>query len=164
MYWRKKVCAILWCTMHKKIFIGQGIGAIARAAKHTHIPRPLFVTSVSAGFPSPADDFVEDKLDLNDLLITHPSATFFIRVDGDSMLGAGITSGDILIVDRARQSVDGNIIIAVLDGELTVKRMRIDGGRVVLMPESPDFPPIVVTPEMQFDVWGVVTSVIHQTV
>ncbi len=150
--------------MHKKLFLGQGIGAIARATKQTHMPRPLFVTTVSAGFPSPADDFVEDKLDLNELLIAHPSATFFIRVDGDSMLGAGITSGDILIVDRALQPNDNNIIIAVLDGELTVKRMRLDGGRIVLMPENPDFEPLVVTPEMQFDVWGVVTSVIHPTV
>ncbi len=150
--------------MEKKIILGPGIAAIARASQKSRIACPLFVSRVAAGFPSPADDFIEDKLDLNELLITHPSATFFIRVEGDSMHGAGISSGDILIVDRAVPPADNKIVIAVLDGELTVKRIRVDGATVVLLPENPDFAPIVVTPEMQFDVWGVVTHIIHQAV
>ena len=150
--------------MEKKIILGPGISAVARASQKSRITCPIFVTSVAAGFPSPADDFIEDNLDLNELLITHPAATFFIRVEGDSMLGAGISSGDILIVDRALQPADNKIVIAVLDGELTVKRIRIDGEAVMLLPENPDFEPIVITPEMHFDVWGVVTHVIHQAV
>ena len=150
--------------MEKKIILGPGISAVARASQKTSIACPLFITRVAAGFPSPADDFIEEKLDLNELLITHPAATFFIRVEGDSMQGAGICGGDILIVDRSLPPSDNKIVIAVLDGELTVKRIRIDGTSVMLLPENQDFEPIVVTQEMQFDVWGVVTSIIHQAV
>lgn len=123
---------------------------------------PLFLASVKAGFPSPADDFVEKKLDLNEHLIQHPAATFFVRVDGDSMKNASISKGDILIVDRALEAHDGRIVVAVINGEFTVKRIRLKGEELFLEPENPNYPPIQVDQEMDFQIWGVVTYVIHQ--
>lgn len=122
---------------------------------------PLFLNPVQAGFPSPAEDYIERKLDLNEHLIEHPAATFFVRVEGDSMLGAGIHKGDILIVDRSLEAVNGRIIIAVLNGEFTVKRLKKDGDAIYLVPENPKFPKIQIEPSWDFQVWGVVTYVIH---
>lgn len=122
---------------------------------------PLFVTSISAGFPSPADDYIDRTLDLNEFLVRHPAATFFVRVSGDSMLGAGIHPGDILIVDRALEACHNKIIIAALNGELTVKRLLRETGEVYLHPENESYSPIRITPDMQFEVWGVVVHVIH---
>lgn len=122
---------------------------------------PLFGHKIAAGFPSPADDYVEDRIDLNQHLIRHKEATFFLRVQGDSMLGAGIHNGDLLVVDRALEPVDGKIVIAVLDGELTVKRLECRAGQIRLMPENPAFTPIVVNNEQDLVIWGVVTNVIH---
>ncbi len=122
---------------------------------------PLFSARVPAGFPSPADDYIDRALDLNEHLIRHPAATFFVRVSGDSMVGAGIHPGDILVVDRAEEPSHGKIIIAALNGELTVKRLSRNHDRVCLTPENPAYAPIEVTPEMQFEVWGVVVHVIH---
>ncbi len=122
---------------------------------------PVFVARVSAGFPSPADDYLEGALDLNEYLIKHKAATFFWRVTGDSMIGAGIHSGDLLIVDRSLEPKDGNVIIAVLDGELTVKRIEVHDGRLFLAPENQDYPLIPVTEEQSFQVWGVVKHAIH---
>ena len=124
---------------------------------------PIYATRVCAGFPSPADDYLEQKLDLNQLLIKHPSATFFVRVEGHSMEGAGIFSGDILIVDRALTPKQNDIIVCVLNGEFSVKRFRKQGGLIVLHAEHPDYPPLSVTAEMDFQVWGVVPYVIHKT-
>lgn len=124
-------------------------------------PLPLFTTQVKAGFPSPADDFMEERLDLNEHLIQHPAATFFVRVDGDSMIGSGIHQGDILIVDRSLEPVNGQIIIACIDGAFTVKRIRISTGKILLEPDNPAFPSIPVEPLSDFQVWGVVTYVIH---
>ncbi|MBX3043876.1 MAG: translesion error-prone DNA polymerase V autoproteolytic subunit [Candidatus Kapabacteria bacterium] len=122
---------------------------------------PLFLESVSAGFPSPADDYMEAKLDLNELLIKNPAATFFVRVMGDSMIKAGIYSGDILVVDRSLDPKDGSIVIAVINGELTVKRLSYQKGEVFLLPENKFYSPIKITDDMSFEVWGVVRSVIH---
>lgn len=116
---------------------------------------------VAAGFPSPADDYLEGKLDLNQHLIKHPAATFFVRVAGDSMIDAGIHPGDILIVDRALEPADKKVVIAVVEGELTVKRIRMTRGRVFLAPENEHYPPIPIGAEMNFEIWGVVTTVIH---
>lgn len=127
-------------------------------------PLPLFLSSVKAGFPSPADDFMEKKLDLNEHLIRHPAATFFVRVDGDSMQGAGIQRGDILIVDRSLEVQDGRIVIAVINGEFTVKRIRMKEGELLLEPENPRYASIRIGPDSDFQVWGVVTYVIHQAV
>lgn len=122
---------------------------------------PLFCTRVSAGFPSPADDYIENSLDLNEHLIKHPAATFFVRVTGDSMIGAGINSGDILIVDRSVSAVNGSIIVAVVNGEFTVKRLAGRGGVILLCPENPAYEPIEVKNGVEFEVWGVVMHVIH---
>ncbi len=123
--------------------------------------RPLFMVPVSAGFPSPADDYVEGSLDLNEHLVKNPAATFFVRVAGDSMIDAGIHPGDILIVDRSLEPVDKKIVIAVINGELTVKRIRIKSGQIYLVAENDRYKPVHITPDMTFDVWGIVTSVIH---
>jgi len=123
--------------------------------------RPLFMVPVTAGFPSPAEDYIEGKLDLNRHLIKHPAATFFVRVAGDSMIDAGIHPGDILIVDRSLEPADRKVVIAVINGELTVKRIRMKKGRLYLMPENEKYKPIEIEKEMNFDIWGVVTNVIH---
>jgi len=122
---------------------------------------PLLVERIVAGFPSPADSFIEGELDLNKHLIRHPAATFFVRVTGDSMLGAGIHSGDMLIVDRALEPVDKKVVIAVVSGELTVKRLCKQKDRLMLIPENDKYKPIVVENETDLEIWGVVTSVIH---
>jgi len=122
---------------------------------------PLFAASVPAGFPSPADDYIEGPLDLNRHLIKHPAATFFVRVSGDSMTAAGIHDGDLLVVDRSVEPRDGSIVIAALDGELTVKRIRLRGDRLELVPENLDYPTRTVAGESAFQVWGVVVHAIH---
>ena len=121
-----------------------------------------FTSRVAAGFPSPADDHLESPLDLNAHLVAHPAATFVVRVQGDSMSGAGIRDGDLLGVDRAREAQSGAIVVAVVDGELTVKRLRRQDGRISLVPENPDYAAVEVSPEASFEVWGVVTSSIHK--
>lgn len=123
---------------------------------------PLFSSRVQAGFPSPADDHLEESLDLNKHLIRHPAATFFVRASGNSMVNAGINNNDILVVDRSLEPKHGDIIIAALNGELTVKRLYAKDNKVVLKPENPDYPIIEITEEMEFLIWGVVTSVVHQ--
>ncbi|HZI20531.1 MAG TPA: translesion error-prone DNA polymerase V autoproteolytic subunit [Pyrinomonadaceae bacterium] len=127
----------------------------------TRWARPLFMTSVSAGFPSPAEDYVEGRLDLNRYLIRHPVATFYVRVTGDSMAGVGIEPGSILIVDRAVEADDGDIVIARINDELCVKRLRIGEGRIWLMPENDAYQPIEVIEGMDFEVWGRVMHAIR---
>ena len=121
----------------------------------------LYSARVPAGFPSPATDYIDRKLDLNEHLVRHPAATFFVRVEGSSMIEAGIHSGDLLIVDRALEPTDRRIVIAVINGGMTVKRIRKLNGRLYLMPENKNFQPIEVSEESDFQIWGVVTSVIH---
>ncbi|MCB9480793.1 MAG: translesion error-prone DNA polymerase V autoproteolytic subunit [Desulfobacteraceae bacterium] len=116
---------------------------------------------VSAGFPSPAEDYVEGSLDLNRHLIKHPAATFFVRVSGNSMINAGIYPNDILIVDRSIEAVHNKIVIAVLNGELTVKRLKLKDKEIYLFPENPDYPPIKIEENHDFEIWGVATNVIH---
>lgn len=129
----------------------------------SHARAPLYLSAVAAGFPSPADDFIDKTLDLNEHMVRNPSATFFVRAHGDSMAGAGIASGDLLVVDRAVEPKNGDVIIAAVDGELTVKRVRTRDARLWLVPENPDYPAREITPESDFEVWGVVTYVIHKT-
>jgi len=121
---------------------------------------PLMSHSVRAGFPSPADDYIEKRIDLNEELIQHREATFFLRVRGHSMVGAGIDDGDELIVDRAIKPEHGRIVVAAVDGELTVKRFYRRGGIVKLMAESPEFPDIELKDGQEMIIWGVVTKVI----
>jgi DNA polymerase V len=127
----------------------------------TMSPCPLFLVPVSAGFPSPADDYLEGKLDLNQHLIKHEAATFFVKVRGDSMIGAGIHSGDLLIVDRALEPADNSVVIAIVNGELTVKRISKQDGNLSLVPDNGNYRPIPITACTDFEVWGVVTHVIH---
>jgi len=134
---------------------------IQRCIQHQFYRLPLYSHTVSAGFPSPAEDDKEERLDLNELLIKHPSSTFFLRVSGSSMIKAGIHHQDILVVDRSLEPLDGRIVIASLNGELTVKRLKCIGKQVMLVAENDGYPPINITEEMDFRVWGVVTNVIH---
>jgi DNA polymerase V len=122
---------------------------------------PLFTSSVSAGFPSPADSHIEKMLNLDEHLIQRPASTFFVRVSGDSMIGAGIHSGDLLVVDRSLQATEGRVVIAVVEGELTVKRLHQIQDKILLCADNPDYAPIEVTEAMDLIVWGVVTNVIH---
>lgn len=123
---------------------------------------PIYTTSVSAGFPSPADDYIDQKLDLNKYLIKNPSATFYVKVSGNSMVNAGINDGDILIVDRSLTPKQNSIVIGVLDGEFTVKRIRKTKEKLFLIPENEDYLPTEITPEIDFKIWGVVTNIIHR--
>ncbi len=138
------------------------IQKLGRASKGKQVLIPMYYESVKAGFPSPADDFIDKTIDLNELLIKHPAATFFVRVKGDSMINAGIFSGDVLVVDKALDATNGSIVIAVIDGDLTVKRLHKKAGQVQLVPENDNFPIINITSEMSFQIWGVVKTVIRE--
>jgi DNA polymerase V len=131
------------------------------ARRLLRITLPLFAGKVAAGFPSPADDYVEKSLDLNELLIQKPAATFFVRAQGESMLGAGIHPNDILVVDRSIEPVPGKIVICALNGELTVKRLERDNEQWQLKAENPAYPDIPIYEELELVIWGVVTNVIH---
>jgi DNA polymerase V len=134
---------------------------IHKAEEAIERKQPIFVANVPAGFPSPADDYKEEKLDLNRHLVRNPAATYFVRATGESMVGAGIHSGDLLVVDRSLEPVDGKVVIANIDGELTVKRIRIRKERITLEAENENFEAREIKPGSQFEVWGVVTNVIH---
>lgn len=123
---------------------------------------PLFSSRIAAGFPSPADDYIECSLDLNEFLVRHPSATFYVRVSGDSMIEAGILEKDYLIVDRAVEPRNGSIVVAIVDGELTVKRLYKQFNRVELRAENPAYPPISISGERDLNIWGVVTGVFRK--
>lgn len=123
---------------------------------------PFAIARVAGGFPSPADDGMGQSLDLNEYLVKHPEATFFIRVEGDSMENAGIFSGDLLLVDRAIEPKENSIVVAALDGEFTVKRMKKIGSQWYLSPENKNYPAMPIQPEADFTVWGVVAYVIHK--
>ena len=140
--------------------MGVSVG-IEQASTDIKCRLPVFSSAVSAGFPSPAEDYIEGKLDLNEYLITHPAATFMVRATGDSMTGVGIFSGDILVVDRSVQPRHGSIIIAVIDAELTVKRLYRRKGVVRLESANPAYPSINVCDDMELWCWGVVTASVH---
>ena len=123
---------------------------------------PLYSSNVSAGFPSPADEHMEGPLDLNKYLIQNPPATFFVRASGDSMIGAGIYSDDILVVDRSLEPKSGKIVIAAIDGFLTVKRLHKADGKTLLKAENTKYPDIELHDENEVIIWGVVTSVLHK--
>jgi len=122
---------------------------------------PVFLAHIPCGFPSPADDFREPSLDLNELVILHPDATFLVRVSGDSMKQAGIHDGDIIVVDRAITPVHASIIVARLNDKFTVKRLYLKGESVYLLPANSHYQPIKITSELDFEVWGVVVAVVH---
>ena len=117
--------------------------------------------AVAAGFPSPAQDYFDGRIDLNAHLIKDITSTFVVRVTGDSMERAGISDGDELIVNRALEPRDGSVVVAVLDGELTIKRLRITAGGVLLQAENPKYPDIRVSALSELTIWGVATRCLH---
>jgi len=149
-----------YCTI-SRVFHAFWATDIARPADSARLVLPLAGESIPAGFPSPAEDYLEKTLDLNEHLVLHPEATFFVRVSGDSMTGAGIHHDDLLVVDRSQTPRPGNVIIAYVDGEFTVKRLRKTETGLELAPENPNYDPIPLTSETDFEVWGVVRHVIH---
>ena len=128
----------------------------------TPLELPLAGTAIAAGFPSPAEEYVEIALDLNKELIKHPASTFYARVKGDSMVDAGIQDGDLLVIDKALEPKEGAIAVCYLDGEFTVKRLTVQEEGVYLMPANAEFKPIRITEENNFLVWGLVAYVIHK--
>ncbi|PTA95548.1 DNA polymerase V subunit UmuD [Kluyvera sp. Nf5] len=120
---------------------------------------PMFSDLVPCGFPSPAADYVEQRIDLNELLIHHPSATYFVKASGDSMIEAGISEGDLLVVDSSRTAQHGDIVIAAVDGEFTVKRLQLRPS-IQLIPMNSAYQPIRVTSEDTLDIFGVVTFIV----
>lgn len=128
----------------------------------TRCPLPLATSQIAAGFPSPAEDHIEAGIDLNEWLIEHPAATFMVRIQGDSMTGAGILDGDVAVVDRSIEPQPGHVVVATIDGEFLVKRLRRRGERLVLVSENPAFPTVIEMGAAQEAlIWGVVRHVIH---
>lgn len=118
--------------------------------------------AVAAGFPSPAGDYLDNRIDIFEYLIQHPSATFYVRVKGNSMINAAIHDGDLLVVDRSIEPKNNQVVVAIIDGEFTVKRISKYNNKLYLIPENETFKPIEITETMDFEVWGVVTYVIHK--
>lgn len=125
------------------------------------LPLPYSDQGIQAGFPSPADNYITETIDLNVELVRHPAATFYGRVNGDSMIDEGITTGDILIIDRSLEPMNGDLAVCSIDGEFTLKRIKFERNRVWLIPANEMYDPILVTPENKFSVWGVVTHTIR---
>lgn len=149
----------------KKINLSDSIKEIfANTEEPAKNKLPLYISRVAAGFPSPADDYLESRLDLNEYLIKSPSSTFFVRVSGDSMIGAGIHDNDLLIVDRSLDVKNNSIVIAALNGELTVKRFRRRKTEAFLLPENENYPEIPLNEDMELEFWGVAVHVIHSLV
>lgn len=149
---------------NSSLYVLYGLYMLAFYSPHwiSALALPLVGTLVRAGFPSPAEDYIEDRLDLNELLVAHPGATFYVRVSGESMMDAGIQDGDTLVVDRSLDARNDDIVIATLNGEFTVKRLVYRASRPWLIPCNPLFSDIELTEDMDTMIWGVVTSVIHK--
>jgi len=142
--------------LKKKVF------EIFKPDKSTIKELPLFSDLISAGFPSPAEDYIDKKLDLNEYLIKNRPATFLVKVNGNSMINSGIYDGDILVVDRSAEPANNKIVIGVIDGEFTVKRIIKKAKKFFLQPENENFKPIEITEDMDFKIWGIVTFAIHK--
>lgn len=123
---------------------------------------PYADNGIQAGFPSPAQDYISESIDLNRELIRHPAATFYGRVEGDSMIGEGIEAGDIIVIDRSIEPDNGDLAVCCIDGDFTLKRIHLERDRVWLIPSNEAFDPILVTPDRKFEIWGVVTYTIKQ--
>lgn len=135
---------------------------ILRPDLSNHTSLPFAEMGVQAGFPSPAQDYMSESIDLNHELIRHPASTFYARVEGNSMIDEGIAPGDILVIDRSIEPADGDLAVCCLDGDFTLKRITLRQGQIWLIPSNDAFDPILVTPECRFEVWGVVTYTIKQ--
>ncbi len=139
-----------------------GVLAIYTPDPSTRQELDYYLSTASAGFPSPADDYIQCKLDLTDYVVKHPAATFFVKASGDSMRLAGIHSGDLLVVDRSITPTSGHVVIAVIDGGFTVKRLKKVNGVMCLAPENDAYMPIPMTEDTDATIWGVVTHVVHK--
>ena len=135
---------------------------IYKPATNDTVDIPISESTVHAGFPSPADDFLEGSLDLNKLVIKHPEATFFARVEGDSMRDDGIEEGDILVVDKAAEAYDGCLAVAFVEGEFTLKRVRFEADRILLVPSNPKYETIEIKHDDNISIWGVVGWIIKK--
>lgn len=144
------------------MFKSRDISCITHIDTSTSCKLPYAQSLVSAGFPSSAENFTEQTLDLNELLIAHPVATFFVRVKGDSMIEAGIHSGDILIVDRSLAPVHNKVAVVRIDDEFTLKRLHYHSQGLRLVAANPEYSPIEITAETDFEIWGIVTFIIHK--
>lgn len=133
---------------------------IFSADTSTTVSLPFVESGISAGFPSPADDFLDISIDLNKEYVKNPSTTFYGRVKGDSMINAGLNDGDLLIIDKSLEPIDGKIAVCFIDGEFTVKRIKIEKDIVWLVAENEKYKPIKVTSDNDFLIWGIVTTVI----
>ena len=148
--------------MFKKMYKNKNLD-LFKSIKNKQILTPIFLDSVSAGFPSPATDYMENKLDLNEYLIKHPAATFIVKAKGSSMTDARIISGDLLIVDRSISPKSDDIVIASIFGDLTVKKLKKKQNSFFLLSANSDYPSIEVKEEMECFIWGVITYIIHET-
>lgn len=148
--------------LHTAFPSGRWVRVVARPDFGSRLAVPLAGESVPAGFPSPAEEYLEKRLDLNEHLVARPESTYFVRVSGDSMIGAGIHHGDLLVVDRSLDPRPGNVVIALVDGEFTVKRLRRTAIGLELAPENPEYGVIPLSEETDFQVWGVVLHVVHK--
>jgi DNA polymerase V len=133
------------------------VSGIFRARNSTRLSRPLFSSLLPAGFPSPCEDDIDERIDLNRDLIYHPNYTFYARISGDSMIGEGLYDGSIVAFDRKLEAVDGDVVVARVDNELCCKIFRDDGGRIRLDPANPDYSSILITGEMSLEIIGLVT-------
>ena len=149
-------------SIPNKLKTDGSISAIQGHEESSSLELPLFSARVAAGFPSPAEDHLESRLDLNQHLIRNPSSTFFVRAAGESMMEAGIYDQDLLVVDRSIEKRNRRVVIATINGEFTVKRLVQNEERISLVAENPDFDNIPIRVDSDFSVWGVVTYVIHQ--
>jgi len=135
---------------------------ITAADTNSELQLPYADHGIQAGFPSPAQDYISDAIDLNAEVVRHPAATFYGRINGDSMIDEGIEDGDLIVIDRAIEPSDGDLAVCCVDGDFTLKRIRIEPDRVWLLPANETFDPIMITADSRFSVWGVVTFVIKR--
>ncbi len=123
---------------------------------------PMAINNIQAGFPSPAEGYEEERIDLADLLVTNKASTYCVRVKGNSMIDANIFAEDVLVVDKSLEPTHGKIVIAVVDGDFTVKKLHLKGGQVKLIPANPEYPEIILNSEQELNIWGVVSYIIHK--
>ena len=145
----------------QEVELGTTVQSIFKPAQKTKVKIPLYLNPVAAGFPAVTEDYIDENIDLNRHLVKHPETTFLVRVTGESMKDAGIHPNDMLIVDRSIEVNSGQVVIAVVNGELTVKRIRKIQDKLWFMPENSDFQPIEIDEHTDLHIWGVVTNVIH---
>lgn len=135
---------------------------ISHADTGRKLSLPYADHGIQAGFPSPAQDYISEAIDLNDEVVRHPAATFYGRVNGDSMIDEGIEDGDLIVIDRAIEPSDGDLAVCYVDGDFTLKRIKIEPDRIWLIPANETFDPILITSDSRFSIWGVVTFVIKR--